>query len=123
MKAIISNIKMLRLKNKWTQKYMSARLGISHVAYSKLEGGFVDISISRVEQIAGIYGMSAVQLLTLGGQDFEQEILDQIEAGRSRILELEKDIPRLQQLAIELMEELRYQQEPVNEMSLQAAMG
>lgn len=58
-----TNVKKLRFLREWNQKIVAEKLGISVPAYSKIESGVTDPSLSRVEQIAKIYNVRPETLL------------------------------------------------------------
>ncbi|WP_242696025.1 helix-turn-helix domain-containing protein [Desertivirga brevis] len=58
-------IRLLRLKNQWTQESVANRLFISIPAYSKIETGITDLNLSRLEQIAKIFNLPLTELLNL----------------------------------------------------------
>ena len=53
------------------RKILLTRLGISIPAFSKIETGVTDVNLSRLEQIANIYEVSVVQLLTVDNEQAE----------------------------------------------------
>lgn len=63
MKEIYDNIKKFRELRSKTRDFMAAELGMSLSGYSKLERGEVDITLSRINQIAHILQISLEQLL------------------------------------------------------------
>jgi transcriptional regulator with XRE-family HTH domain len=65
MKTLGKKIRLLRHQKGWSQEEVAKRLDISIPAFSKIETGITDINLSRLEQIAVLFEMSVVQLLTL----------------------------------------------------------
>ncbi|MFO8087556.1 MAG: helix-turn-helix transcriptional regulator [Bacteroidales bacterium] len=63
IKSIAENIRLFRELENITRKEMAARLNISVSGYSKIERGEVDITISRIHQIAKILNVSMNQLI------------------------------------------------------------
>jgi transcriptional regulator with XRE-family HTH domain len=61
--------KALRLTHCLSQKVIAENLGISVPAYSKIETGLTDISFTKVQQMAGIYNVSVIELLKIGEKD------------------------------------------------------
>jgi transcriptional regulator with XRE-family HTH domain len=57
------NIRKLRHQKEWSQEDIAKRLDISIPAFSKIETGVTDINLSRLEQIAAVFDISAVELL------------------------------------------------------------
>ena len=54
MHCIISNIKFIRNQKAYSQDYLAAKLRITQNAYSKLELGKTQLSISKLYKIADI---------------------------------------------------------------------
>ncbi len=65
MKTIADKIRLLRLERGFSQENMADSLGISTTSYGDIERGKTDITLSRLMQIAKIYG---INLLTLLGE-------------------------------------------------------
>lgn len=61
-KFILNRIKKERRKRSWKQDVIAAKLGISQVAYSRLETGKTQISLKQVLRIAEIFEISASTL-------------------------------------------------------------
>ncbi|WP_345949312.1 helix-turn-helix transcriptional regulator [Mucilaginibacter sp. PAMB04274] len=62
--SIGKKIKALRKQRGWPIRLIAAQLDISIPAYSKIETGYTDVNISRLEQIAKIFELSLVSLFT-----------------------------------------------------------
>ena len=58
------NIRAVRQQHGWSQEEVANKLGISIPALSKIETGITDVNLSRLEQIADIFELSLVQLLS-----------------------------------------------------------
>jgi len=106
MKTLGHNIRTLRRQNNWNQGDVAQRPGISIPAFSKIETGMTDINVSRLEQIAFIFGMSAVKLVSLHESSQEPSATD-LEVFNKKLLGRESEIIDLQKKVIELFEELR----------------
>lgn len=106
MNLVGKKIRMLRYQRAWTQEEVAARLGLSVPAFSKIETGVSDISLSRLEQIAALFDLSVIALLMLdeqGNQKTDSEI-----ANLDRLLnKRDGELINLQKQVIELYEELR----------------
>lgn len=50
-------IRKLRLERNLTQEYIAHELEISQNAYCKIENGQVNITVDRLQQIAGVFGV------------------------------------------------------------------
>lgn len=106
MNTLGRTIRLLRHQQGWSQEEVARRLDISIPAYSKIETGITDINLSRLEQIAAVFGISVVQLLT-----FEQRPRQagELEILQSRLRAKEEEVLELQRKVIDLFEELKAQ--------------
>lgn len=98
-------LKMLRHNNGWSQEQVSAALDISIPAYSKIETGVTDINLSRLEQIAGLYNLDVVQLLSEEGpQDFKEvvKLKNQLHQRDEEVIRLQRELIRFYQLEKQL---------------------
>src|ERR1700693_3570963 len=73
-KSVGKNIRTLRHQRGWSQEDVANRLGISIPAFSKIETGVTDINLSRLEQIANIYEVNVVNLLSLDIEEAEPQV-------------------------------------------------
>ena len=55
-------LQLLRLENNLTQEQMSEKLNLSTSAYCKIEYGETDLTLTRLNKIAKILGVSALSL-------------------------------------------------------------
>ena len=62
-KEIVSNIRKVREFRNYTQDYLAAKLGISQNAYSKIELGYSNITLSRLIEISEILEVVLVDLI------------------------------------------------------------
>ena len=99
---------MLRHQKAWSQEDVAKRLDISIPAFSKIETGITDINLSRLEQIANLFEMSVVQLLTFNDLEQEQKFVNELEVVNKKLTDREIEIIDLQKKVIELFEELRH---------------
>ena len=60
---MIEKIRIVRLSKGYSQNYMSAQLGISQRAYSKLECGDTKLTVDRLKAIAKILEIDARDLI------------------------------------------------------------
>lgn len=100
------NIRTLRHQHNWSQEDVASRLGISVPAFSKIETGVTDINLSRLEQIANIFEVSVVTLLSL---DYvEQPTMQDANLNiiQKKLMDREAEIAHLQRKVILLYEEL-----------------
>jgi transcriptional regulator with XRE-family HTH domain len=100
------NIRILRHEHNWSQEDVAKRLGISIPAFSKIETGVTDINLSRLEQIANIFEVSVVNLLSLEYVE-EPNLKDtNLSVIQKRLIDREAEITNLQRKVILLYEEL-----------------
>jgi transcriptional regulator with XRE-family HTH domain len=107
MKTLGKKIRLLRHQKGWSQEDVAKRLDISIPAFSKIETGITDINLSRLEQIANLFEMSVVQLLTFNDADYEQKYVNELENVNKKLMDRETEVIDLQKKVIELFEELR----------------
>src|SRR5580700_2093282 len=105
-KTVGANIRTLRHQRGWSQEDVANRLGISIPAFSKIETGVTDINLSRLEQIANIYEVNVVNLLSLDVEDKEPQA-SSLNIAQKKIQDREAEIANLQRKVILLYEELR----------------
>lgn len=60
-----NNIKRIRLRRNYTQKYVAQALGMSHANYGKMENGVIGISRERMEMIAAILGITLEEIIVV----------------------------------------------------------
>ena len=111
MKTLGKKIRLLRHQKGWSQEDVAKRLDISIPAFSKIETGITDINLSRREQIATLFEMGVVQLLTLNEVDQDQKFITELENVNKRLTDRENEVIELQKKVIELFEELRHKRE------------
>lgn len=107
MKTLGKKIRLLRHQKGWSQEDVAKRLDISIPAFSKIETGITDINLSRLEQIANLFEMSVVQLLTFNDTEYEQKYVNELENVNKKLMDRETEVIDLQKKVIELFEELR----------------
>jgi transcriptional regulator with XRE-family HTH domain len=100
------NIRSLRHRKGWSQEEVAIRLDISIPAFSKIETGVTDVNLSRIEQIAAVFGISVIDLLMLNDPNRQKASTD-LEILNKKLLDRETDLADLQRKVIELFEELR----------------
>jgi transcriptional regulator with XRE-family HTH domain len=105
-KTIGKNIRAFRHQHGWSQEDVANRLGISIPAFSKIETGVTDINLSRLEQIADIYEIDVVNLLSADMEEIEVEP-SSLSILQKKLLDRENEIANLQRKVILLYEELR----------------
>jgi transcriptional regulator with XRE-family HTH domain len=60
---VVSNIRKIREFRNYTQDYLAAKLGISQNAYSKIELGYSNITLTRLIEISEILEVDLVDLI------------------------------------------------------------
>jgi transcriptional regulator with XRE-family HTH domain len=108
MKTLGKKIRLLRHQKGWSQEDVAKRLDISIPAFSKIETGITDINLSRLEQIATLFDLSVVQLLTYNDTEQDQKFVNELENVNKRLMDRETEVIDLQKKVIELFEELRH---------------
>ncbi|WP_207427497.1 helix-turn-helix domain-containing protein [Pedobacter sp. SYSU D00535] len=107
MKTLGKKIRLLRHQKGWSQEDVAKRLDISIPAFSKIETGITDINLSRLEQIAKLFDMTVVQLLTFNDTEQQEKYISELEIITKRLQERETEVIELQKKIIELFEEIR----------------
>ncbi len=107
MKTLGKKIRLLRHQRSWSQEDVAKQLDISIPAFSKIETGITDVNLSRLEQIATLFGMSIVQLLTFNDTEEQEKYNNEVENLTKKLQEREADVIELQKKVIDLYEELR----------------
>jgi len=91
MKKLLNNIKRLRQNQGWGQSEMATKLGISIPAFSKIESGITDMTMSRLEQIAEIFQVAPIELLSEDRQSMNRISYEQ-QTGTCKICEAKTDM-------------------------------
>ncbi len=107
MNIIGKNIRSLRQKNGWSQGDIAKRLKISIPAFSKIETGITDINISRLDQIAKLFEVTTLEIISMEGVNNQPCSLTELTILRDRLANQEIEIIKLQKKIIELYEEIR----------------
>lgn len=107
MSNIYDRIKLARLSKKLSQVDVAESLGLSSNAYSRLERGFVQLNIERLEQLAGIFDISLKELL-FPEDSGEQAQNEKIEVLQKHLAELEKEIVYLKEIRTALQDNLSF---------------
>lgn len=106
MKTLGKKIRLLRHQKGWSQEEVARRLEISIPAFSKIETGITDINVSRLEQVAKLFDMNVVQLLTYNEEEGLPVYSSQLENLNQKLVERDQEVIELQKKVIELYEEL-----------------
>jgi transcriptional regulator with XRE-family HTH domain len=107
MKELSKKIRLLRHQKGWSQEEVARHLKISIPAFSKIETGITDVNVSRLEELARIFDMSLVQLLTFSDAEGQDKHDSELEDLTIKLHEREIELLDMQKKIIELYEELR----------------
>ncbi|WP_313264639.1 helix-turn-helix transcriptional regulator [Sphingobacterium sp.] len=106
MNKVGKKIRLLRHQKDWSQQDVSKKLGISIPAFSKIETGITDLNLSRLIQIANLFNLTAVQLLSFSETDDVNDYVDGITSIQQKLKEREEEIIQLQKKVIDLYGQL-----------------
>lgn len=95
-------IRQVRNDKGLSQLQIAEKLNITVPALSKIETGHTDINLSRLAQIAAVFGLSLAEVLTYG--DHGNQTAPEAE---SLLAELDKQAGTLQKKVIDLYNQLR----------------
>lgn len=70
LKKIGNKFRLLRQERGLTQEVLAGMLNLSNSAYAKLERGETDITLSRLEQVANLFGKSGLEVLNEQKQEY-----------------------------------------------------
>ncbi len=94
MTTLGDKIQYFRKLKGWNQAKVADKLKITAGAYAKIERNVTDAPFSRVEQIAKIFGISVIELLSLSVNG----------KAKNGVVDKDQEIIRLQKKIIELHE-------------------
>jgi len=116
---IHDKIRFMRMEKGWSQEIMAEKLDMAIATYSNIERGITDIQASRLEQIADVFNISLVDLLSLGEKsitclagDNNHHIQNLIFSQEATALELQK----MQFLVEQQTKEITYLKEIIDLM-------
>ncbi|WP_256004544.1 MULTISPECIES: helix-turn-helix domain-containing protein [Pedobacter] len=107
MNFIGKNIRRLRQRKGWSQGDVARQLKISIPAFSKIETGITDINVSRLAQIAELFEVSTVEIISKEDENPHAEHAAEIGTLKAKLTQREEEIIRLQKKIIDLYEEIR----------------
>lgn len=105
MDSIGKRIKALRQQKDWLQSDVAQKLNISVPAFSKIESDITDINISRLKEIANIFGVEMIELLS-DNTTPTKEYVDELKKTKETVEAQDAKINKLQEYIIRLYEEL-----------------
>ncbi|GAA4415013.1 hypothetical protein GCM10023189_14120 [Nibrella saemangeumensis] len=69
MNPIALKLRKLREIHGYPQEYVAFHLGVSQAAYSKKETGRTELTLSVLQQVSALYGISLMDLINLNLQE------------------------------------------------------
>lgn len=106
MNIVGKTIRLLRHQKGWSQQDTANRLAISVPAFSKIETGITDINLSRLKQIAALFDLKVVQLLSYSDAEGFKEDIDDLKVITQKLQQRDAEITQLQKKLIELYDQL-----------------
>lgn len=100
-------MRKFRIIKGWDMSCMAAKLGITPSAYSKIEAGFTDVNLSRLEQIASILEVDLIQLLSFDPKP-EMQNASRYLSTLAQIKEKDRCIELLLNQLIEIAQQLKF---------------
>ncbi len=91
MEKIYENIKAIRKAKGISQADMADKLGMYPANYNRLENGLTQLTIERLEQLAGIFGMTVIEIMQFGGG------VESVKVDSEKVKELEREIKNLKE--------------------------
>ena len=116
IKTVGQNIRDLRIRSGWSLRLAAKKLNISTSALSKIETGVTDVNLSRLEQIAHVYGVKLIQLWLPNFEYTELEAI-KLDQAKEKVNNLETEIKAFQRKVILLYEKLHEQNSRYNHAS------
>ncbi|MNY43624.1 anaerobic benzoate catabolism transcriptional regulator [compost metagenome] len=102
VKTIGDRLRALRIQRGWKQKDIAGFLCISVPAYSKMEVGITDISITRLKELAKIFSIKPAALI----EEPDEVLVKQNEALKESLKDSEAEVMRLQAKVLALYEQM-----------------
>lgn len=106
MNKVGKNIRRLRQKKGWTLVQIAEKVKVSVPAFSKIETGPTDINMSRLAQLADIFGVSILDILYDEGENPREELIEAANLLRIQLMEKDATVNMLQKKLIDLYEEV-----------------
>ena len=85
-------IRFMRQSKNWSQEDMADKLGMSVAGYAKIEQGRTDTNFSKLEQIASVFELDVVELLSFGEKNVICLIGDNSVISMSQIVGSSKEL-------------------------------
>ncbi|MFD2599744.1 helix-turn-helix domain-containing protein [Sphingobacterium corticis] len=106
MNTLGKKIRLLRHQRGWSQEDVAKRLDISIPAFSKIETGITDVNLSRLNQIANLFELSLVLLLSDSDSEENKGVQQEMKELGDRLQTRELEVIDLQKKVIDLYEQL-----------------
>lgn len=105
-KQVGNHIREARLTKGWGQGRLAKQLDISVAALSKIENGLTDLNLSRLIQIADIFEVSVLELISKDIDAAPTDLLVQLQKLQNENAAKDAEISKLQKKVIDLYEKL-----------------
>ena len=106
MKTLGKKIRLLRQQKGWTQQDVAKKLEVSIPAFSKMETGITDLNLSRLNQIAKIFNLTLVQLISNSETDDVKDYTKEIRFLNEKLQQKGDEVIQLRKKIIALYEQL-----------------
>lgn len=105
MLQIGKKIKSLRQQKGWSQLEVAQKIGLSPAAFSKIEKDVTDVSLSRLQQLAGLFDITLEELI-LESTEIKKSDVNELKVTKEQLESSLSKIVHLQEYIITLYEEL-----------------
>lgn len=106
MKTLGKKIRLLRQQKGWTQQDVAKKLDVSIPAFSKMETGITDLNLSRLNQIAKLFNLTLVQLVSNSDTDDIKDYSNEISMLARKLQQKDDEIIQIRKKIIALYEQL-----------------
>ncbi len=106
MKTLGKKIRLLRQQKGWTQQDVAKQLDVSIPAFSKMETGITDLNLSRLNQIAKLFNLTLVQLVSNSETDDVKDYSNEISILARKLQQKDDEVIQLRKKIIALYEQL-----------------
>ncbi|MDR6733768.1 helix-turn-helix domain-containing protein [Sphingobacterium sp. 2149] len=106
MKTLGKKIRLLRQQKGWTQQDVAKKLDVSIPAFSKMETGITDLNLSRLNQIAKLFNLTLVQLVSNSETDDVKDYTKEIRLLNEKLQQKGDEVIQLRKKIIALYEQL-----------------
>ncbi len=106
MKTLGKKIRLLRQQKGWTQQDVAKKLDVSIPAFSKMETGITDLNLSRLNQIAKLFNLTLLQLVSNSDTDDVKDYTNEISILNKQLQQKDDQIIQLRKKIIALYEQI-----------------